>query len=173
MFDSMNKVPKLFRKFCSVARHAGLRVAVDKAYRKLFPREAVMPYSFWIGKYDTVRESDVKEMQADIDGFLLKPLISVVMPVYNTEIDYLRQAIDSVRDQVYQKWELCIADDASSYEAVRKVLREYAEMDSRIKVCYRKKNGHISLSSNSALELVTGEFTALMDHDDVLPIQAF
>ena len=97
------------------------------------------------------------------------PLISVLMPVYNTPEKWLRLAIESVRKQTYPNWEFCIADDASPDPRMRKILEEYEAADKRIKVVYRKTNGHISTSSNSALEICSGSFTALLDHDDELP----
>jgi glycosyltransferase involved in cell wall biosynthesis len=90
------------------------------------------------------------------------------MPVYNPPEQYLREAIESVLDQVYPHWEFCIADDASTKPYVKQVLEEYAKLDNRIKVVYRSENGHISRCSNSALELATGEYIALLDHDDLL-----
>jgi len=96
------------------------------------------------------------------------PLISVLMPVYNSPERWLRRAIDSVIEQTYPRWELCIADDHSPSPHVRAILAAYAARDARIKVVHRPANGHISASSNSALELATGTFTALLDHDDEL-----
>ncbi|MBW8780829.1 MAG: glycosyltransferase family 2 protein [Verrucomicrobia bacterium] len=96
------------------------------------------------------------------------PLISVLMPVHNTPERWLRRAIDSVREQTYAHWELCIADDASTAAHVRRILKDYASRDARIKIIRRPVNGHISAASNSALELAAGEFTALLDHDDEL-----
>jgi len=90
------------------------------------------------------------------------------MPVYNTPETYLDQAIWSVRNQLYGNWELCIADDKSSDSNVRKVLSRHGKEDDRIKIMYREENGHISLASNSALELASGQYVALLDHDDVL-----
>src|SRR5437660_1693700 len=69
---------------------------------------------------------------------------------------------------MYPAWELCIADDASSEPTVRAVLEECRALDARIKVAYRAQNGHISRATNSALELATGEFAVLLDHDDEL-----
>lgn len=97
-----------------------------------------------------------------------QPKISIVLPVYDPPEHHLRDAIDSVLAQVYSAWELCIADDASTLPHVRPILDAYATRDPRIKVLYREKNGHISESSNSALEIATGEFVALLDHDDRL-----
>ncbi|HWT04737.1 MAG TPA: glycosyltransferase, partial [Xanthomonadales bacterium] len=96
------------------------------------------------------------------------PLISVVMPVHETPERYLRGALDSVLAQLYPHWELCVADDASAQPHVRAILEEYRAADARVKVAYRARNGHISAASNSALALATGEFVALLDHDDVL-----
>lgn len=102
----------------------------------------------------------------------LLPLISVVMPVYNTEPRFLRRALDTVVEQLYPNWELCVADDASPNPQIRAILSEYAARDARIKVIFREVNGHISRSSNSAIERVEGTFVALMDHDDELPAHA-
>ena len=97
-----------------------------------------------------------------------RPLISVIMPVYNTPEPYLEQAIKSVLDQVYQEWELCIADDKSDNPEVGQILTRYASSDSRIKVTTRDRNGHISAASNSAIQTASGEYIAFLDHDDLL-----
>lgn len=98
------------------------------------------------------------------------PLISIVMPVYNPPIKFLKEAIESVLNQSYTNWELCIADDCSPEPKVLKLLKVYAAKDARIKVHLRTKNGHISATSNDALQLATGEFILLMDHDDLLSV---
>lgn len=96
------------------------------------------------------------------------PRFSVLLPVYNTPETYLRAAIASVQRQLYPHWELCIADDASTGARVRQVLQDYAANDERIRVVQRQTNGGIAAASNSALELATGDFVALLDHDDEL-----
>jgi O-antigen biosynthesis protein len=128
-------------------------------------------YELWMQRH-TPTASDLEGMAAMIRVFAQQPRISVIMPVYNPTIQFLREAIESVLAQVYDNWELCIADDASLNPLVRTTLQEYAERDERIKVVFRKENGHISRSSNSALEVATGEFIALLDHDDVLAPEA-
>ncbi|MEM6565661.1 MAG: glycosyltransferase [Pseudomonadota bacterium] len=95
------------------------------------------------------------------------PLISVIVPVYNPDLPGLTAMINSVLDQSYSNWELCLADDCSR-DDVREQLSEFAKKDDRIKVAFRKENGHISRASNSAIELATGAFLALVDHDDLL-----
>jgi O-antigen biosynthesis protein len=96
------------------------------------------------------------------------PTISILLPVYNISEDLLRRCISSVRRQSYTKWQLCIADDASNLPHVRAVLTEAAQNDSRIASVFRGENGNISAASNTALDLATGEFCALLDHDDEL-----
>ncbi|MBE9040224.1 glycosyltransferase [Oscillatoriales cyanobacterium LEGE 11467] len=101
-----------------------------------------------------------------------KPKISIVLPVFNPPESFLRDCLDSVLAQTYPHWDLCIADDASTQPYVRSILLEYQECDRRVKIIFRSENGHICRASNSALELATGEFIALLDHDDVLSIDA-
>ena len=109
-----------------------------------------------------------QNMRQEIADFSHKPLISIVLPVYNIEEKYLRKCLESVLRQIYENWELCAADDASPAPHVRRILEEYARKDKRIKIVFRAENGHISAASNSALEIACGEFTALLDHDDEL-----
>ena len=130
-------------------------------------------YNLWIKKYDTLSPADIEEMEREISCFESKSLISILMPVFNPNPDWLKEAINSVKNQIYPYWELCIADDCSTDGEIKKILEYYRQNDSRIKVIYRPINGHISLASNSALELVTGDFVALLDHDDLLPVHAF
>lgn len=124
-------------------------------------------YSKWRAK-NCPREADLQKMAEMIDIFSYKPVISIVMPVFNTPDNFLREAIESVLQQIYPYWELCIADDASSTPHVKQILSEYTAKDSRLKIVFRTENGHISHSSNSALEMATGEFISLLDHDDRL-----
>lgn len=125
-------------------------------------------YIEWIDAFDNLNSADRTIIRNRIADLLSPPLISVIMPVYNTPEKWLRRAIDSVRNQIYPHWELCIADDASPSVRVREILSEYRRMDPRIKVVFREENGHISAASNSALELACGDFVALLDHDDEL-----
>ncbi|MDU3485846.1 MAG: glycosyltransferase family 2 protein, partial [Enterococcus faecalis] len=109
----------------------------------------------------------------EIATFHYQPKISIAMPVYNVEEKWLRLCIDSILNQVYTNWELCMADDASTDSNVKKILTEYQQLDERIRVVFREQNGHISEATNSALAIATGEFVALLDNDDELAINAF
>jgi len=125
-------------------------------------------YQHWIEAYDTLSADDIAEMQRRLQSFAKRPLISVVMPVYNTELRWLRAAIESVGAQIYPDWELCISDDASTRPEVRDELLKYVSKDDRIRVFFRESNGGISANSNTALSLATGDFIALLDADDEL-----
>lgn len=96
------------------------------------------------------------------------PLISVVMPIYNPPLGFFKEAIASLQQQKSPRWELCIADDASTETEALKWLREVMKVDPRIKLIVRTTNGHISACSNSALSLATADWVALMDQDDRL-----
>ena len=138
-------------------------------YCVLFEDSAeIVPYPGWIGEFDTLDDQRRAAMREQVDGFSCKPLISVVMPVYNPNPVWLEEAIASVRTQIYPNWELCIADDMSPDPAIRPLLERYAQLDKRIKLVFREQNGHISAASNSAVALAQGEWIALLDHDDVL-----
>lgn len=136
------------------------------------PRAQNVLYLDWVKRFDTITDEDVIAMQAAFEIMPDKPLISVVMPVYNTPESLLRACIDSVLAQTYPNWELCIADDKSSDPNIRDILLEYEQRDSRVRFVIRTENGHISEASNSALAIAKGKWVALLDHDDLLPPHA-
>ena len=128
-------------------------------------------YERWVDAYDRPTPESLAALAARVPQLRQRPLISILVPVYHRSADderWLRRAVDSVRHQVYPHWELCLADDASPAPHVRPLLEEFMRQDPRIKAVFRERNGHISHASNSALGLATGEFTALLDHDDEL-----
>lgn len=129
-------------------------------------------YALWVKYYDTIDASARARMTEEIAGWNDSPLISIIMPVYNPPLDLLREAINSVKDQLYPNWQLCIADDASTDPKVLDYLKSLPAEDGRIEVVFRPENGHISRASNSALEIARGQYIALMDNDDLLPEHA-
>lgn len=129
-------------------------------------------YLAWIERYETLTGADHEWMTQKAAGFARTVTFSIVMPVYSPPLDLLSEAIESLRRQTYPHWELCIADDASDDEAVRMLIKDYAQRDPRIKFVFREENGHISRATNSAAALASGEFLVLMDNDDLLPPHA-
>ncbi|MEI7824502.1 MAG: glycosyltransferase [Chlorobiaceae bacterium] len=125
-------------------------------------------YENWIDRYDSLTEEKITTLRTKIDHMTQLPLISVLMPVYNPSPIFLEEAILSVKKQIYQNWELCIADDNSTDKRIQRLIKKHANSDPRIKYTFRTQNGHISAASNSALEIASGDYTALLDHDDLL-----
>lgn len=123
-------------------------------------------YENWMNTYE--KKMLAKDEITSVSMLSYKPLISILVPVYNVEEHYLRACIDSVLQQTYETIELCLVDDASTQPHIRPVLEEYAEKDNRVKVIFREKNGHISEASNTGISECTGEFIGLLDNDDVL-----
>jgi O-antigen biosynthesis protein len=128
-------------------------------------------YARWAARHDTTTPADEAAIRADIARFPRRPLLSVVMATYETPEPYLRAAIASLQAQIYEHWELCVADDASGAPHVATVL-EQAAADPRVRVVRRPVRGHIAAAGNSALGLARGEWVLLMDHDDLLPPDA-
>jgi GT2 family glycosyltransferase len=135
-------------------RAAGERSDAWREYRQRFERE-VMP-----------------ELRQRAEAMRTRPRISIVVPTYNTPEPMLREMLSSVRAQLYSDWELCVADDGSSARHVVEILKEAARTDHRITLVLGAQNRGVSFASNRALELVTGEFVVLLDHDDILEPQA-
>lgn len=127
-------------------------------------------YKYWCSLYDTISKDKYDKIVSLSNQLSYQPLLSIIMPVYNAPISFLKKAIDSVINQPYKNWELCIADDLSTNEDVRLLLEKYTQKDKRIKIVFRKTNGHISNASNSALKLATGEYIVLLDQDDELSV---
>lgn len=155
------------RKLWSAVRRFGVGGVLPYLVSYARKRRDRRDYRKWIGQsaIDVQRRS---EMRREIDELGAHPLISIILPVYNVDEKWLRKCIDSVLEQIYPNWELCIADDASTRGHIRPLIENYAANDKRIKAAFREQNGHISAASNTALELAMGEFAVLLDHDDEL-----
>ena len=124
-------------------------------------------YNAWFLR-QRAKPNELEEQRTLAKKFIVRPLISFVVPVYNPKPETLRDTIASVQAQSYENWELCIADGHSTTPGVWDVIRRSAEKDSRIRVAYLDKNLGISGNSNEALRLARGEFVSLLDHDDIV-----
>ena len=144
---------------------SGVRGALERFTRR---GSGIRGYRDWIAANDTLTDADRAEIRDHIRLLRTAPLFSIVMPVFNAAEGPLREAIDSIRRQLYEHWELCIADDASQGARSRRILEDYARRDPRIKVTFRETTGGISAASNTALSMATGDWVALVDHDDTI-----
>jgi len=159
------------------AAHAkgGVRDTVQQiavAYEHLQHRRAgdSVDYASWRVRNAVIFDDDADRLRARIEDHFggSPPLISIVIPVYAPSERWLTAAINSVRAQVYENWQLCIVDDASPGTTTRRLLYDAAASDKRIRLGFREENGHIAAATNDALDLATGEFVGFMDHDDEL-----
>jgi O-antigen biosynthesis protein len=148
-------------------RHGTLTLVSDLTRKQSSVENDKSLYQLWI-KRNEPGPDQYPMLREQSKTWASNPKFSVVMPTYNSRIDWLNEAIQSVKDQVYGNWELCIADDASTDSAVRGCICQWAAEDERIKFVFRQSNGHISSASNSALEIATGDYVVLLDHDDRL-----
>lgn len=161
---------RLMRRGVSVLNPNDLWARYDATFSHVGARGA---YARWVAEHETPANAELtRELSARLAELAHTPTFSVIVPVYNGEPEHLREALESVLDQSYPHWELCVADDASPAPHVATILREFAARDPRVRVVFRRENGHISHASNSALQLAEGEWVALLDHDDVLPRHA-
>ncbi len=122
-------------------------------------------YLAWIQDFE--RPTD-ELMELKLPSLENRPLISIVMPVFNTAPAELTAAIESVLAQSYKHWELCIADDASPSPDIRPLLERFAQTDARIKLTFQAERGGISKTANAAWQLTAGRYVAFLDHDDTL-----
>ena len=144
-------------------RSEGLIPLIRKVKNRLL---SFSDYPNWIRRNEPSGEqlADQRVKSNDLD---YKPLISLIMPIWNTPKRILNQTISSVLQQTYENWELCIADGNSSLET-QIILSGWAKKDSRISIKFLDENMGIAINSNEALSLAQGEFVAFMDHDDCL-----
>lgn len=162
----------LFRKTGHKIRQALTRQGVlVKSLPQEIPQDLDAQYQVWLQRHRLTRQ-DIARIKAAVDTFRYAPLISIVTPVYNTDETWLRKAVESVRDQIYPRWELCLVNDTSTTAHVRSVLDEYAAADPRVRVKHLPRNQGVAGASTHALSLATGEFVGFLDHDDELPPDA-
>ena len=161
------KADKLIKKkLINFHQHASqcIRDNLD-AYNNLFlSKQQGVDYHDWIKRNEHQSTYD----QFHDNDFTIKPLFSIIIPTYNTEPKLLQACIESALNQSYPYFEICIADDASTEKNTLDCLQTIEKSNNKIKISFRKKNGHISIASNSALAIANGDYIVLLDHDDLL-----
>lgn len=120
-----------------------------------------------VQKVPILQNPDPDELRKEMSQWKEFPTISVIIPTYNTKPELLQKAIASVQRQVYSYWEICIGDDCSSSGPTKRVLQELAARE-KIQVKFFSAHAGISMVSNAAIQCATGEYIALLDHDDEL-----
>lgn len=155
----------------SILRRKGLQVFVKKAIARLKGNythsEAGSDYQEWLVEADSKLAAISQTVEQSI-GSNKTPLISIVLPVYNPSKELLESCLNSVINQSYDNWELCIVNDASTEPHVEQTLEKFKVRDGRLKVKHSASNEHISSASNQAIEMASGDYVVLLDHDDQL-----
>lgn len=157
--------PKMMKRFFEYLKENGIKETV---YKILFGMQEEFDYDAWFRR-NRILDEELERQKKIV--FSYAPKISILVPTFNTPKDLLIEMIESVRNQSYANWQLCIAD-GSDQEETKNILKEYVSKDNRITVSWLDENYGISGNTNKALELADGEYTALFDHDDVLELNA-
>lgn len=165
----LSKVPKLFKMLSYQHFKNGFRILKKKGFSGVIDR-IVHGSSNWAEYDEWFNATKVTEEELERQRntkFEFAPMISIIVATFNTKEEYLKEMIDSVRNQSYSNWQLCIGD-GSTNDSVEKYVKEHYGDDSRIVFKKLEKNYGISGNMNGALELVTGDYVGLFDHDDLL-----
>lgn len=157
--------PKMMKRFFEYLKENGIKETV---YKILFGMQEEFDYDAWFRR-NRILDEELERQKKIV--FPYAPKISILVPTFNTPKDLLIEMIESVRNQSYANWQLCIAD-GSDQDETKNIIKEYVSKDNRIVVSWLDKNYGISGNTNKALELADGEYTALFDHDDVLELNA-
>lgn len=157
-------VDKYYRKAKTYYQQFGWKETVKRSIEKLTVRDSIN-YKAWRRR----NTPTVKMLQAQRSAhFSYAPKISIVVPLYKTPENYLREFVQSVQAQTYKNWELCFSDGSGENSPIEGVLNELKQKDSRIRVVYTGEQLQISENTNEALKIATGDFIAFSDHDDLL-----
>lgn len=160
------KAGDYWKKGSRYLRDYGPAAFVQKVVHKVGNvKKQPVNYQKWLKKH-MPSEEQLKE-QRNYE-FAEKPLFSIVVPLYKTPEEYLRQMIASVENQTYSNWELCLSDGSGKESPITGVLEEYKKKDSRIRVVYSESQLQISENTNAAINIASGDFVVFMDHDDTI-----
>jgi len=160
----MSKAFDLVGRGVRYIRKHGVKPLYCKVMERRLQNQLERPYSRWLEE----QKPDAKELKRQREkNWNACPKISVLVPAYETPAEFLCQMVDTLLDQTYTNWELCIADGSKS-DLVKETLKPYMEQDPRI--CYEKLSGNLGVAQNTnvALAMATGEWVGLLDHDDIL-----
>ena len=164
----INRTRYYFKKYGFIKT---IKKIISKLYAKIFKGEQLKnlqsereKYQIWINNNEP-NEQGLEEQRNT--KFKIEPKFSIVVPMYNTPVNFFAELVDCLIDQTYTNWELCLADGSAEKNAE---LEPIINRDSRIKYKFINENKGISGNTNEALTLATGDYIALVDHDDLLPV---
>lgn len=160
----VQKVKEYGKKTYRYTKQFGVSHTAKRALIKL-QRKDMDFYNYWRKQYGTTKKQLKEQKNTE---FPVQPKMSIVVPLYKTPEEYLKKMIASVEQQTYSNWELCLSDGSGADSPLTELLNEYEKKDSRIRVVRNEMPLQISDNTNQALDIVTGDWIAFMDHDDTL-----
>lgn len=164
VFLSLGRVERAYKYL----QHNGVEATFKKIMRKIRKKED-FPYDEWRERYEVTAKELEEQRKVK---FAKEPLFSIVIPLYRTNKNFLREMIESVRNQTYTNWQLCLADGSGKESPLTEILKEYAKADKRIKYQTLSENLGISGNTNAAIQMAEGDIIVLADHDDIMPANA-
>ena len=162
------KIELNLKKGIAYYKRYGVRRTIDRVNEKLFEQNTVS-YERWLSKHSPDRKELDRQRRRKFEW---EPKISIVIPLYKTPKKYLHALVESIRNQTYTNWELCLSDGSGKNSPIKKYLKEIEQADSRIKVVYNEEQLQISDNTNKAIEIASGDFIGFADHDDLLTLDA-
>ncbi|MDK2047653.1 glycosyltransferase [Aliarcobacter butzleri] len=179
--------PTLVKKFIKEIKNNNLKIALYKTRQKLKEElinnsehsdvdfmnviTKLTPYKSW-QNVNQLSDNRIKYLNQNLDNCQYKPLISIIIPVYNPPLQFFKKAIQSVQNQIYKNFEICIVDDCSTNTFVRPYLENLQNQYKNVKIAYNDLNSHISITTNNAVNLANGEYLVFLDQDDELTFDA-
>ena len=160
--------PKNFKKYFLLIKKQGIKETIKKIKERISQKEVEIDsnvyYQKWIEHIEPTAEEIEKQRS---HKFKYEPKISILVPMYNTPYKFFKELVQCLIDQTYTNWELCLADGSPKQD---ETLKELYEQDERIKYTFLGENKGIAGNTNECIKLATGDFIALFDHDDLLPV---
>lgn len=186
ILNQIKNNPQYIKKFLSEVKVHGFQSALlrVKSKMKIYPefvninleqsgnKELLTPYHSWL-EVNKLTNNRLNYLNKNLNKTIFRPLISVIIPVYNPPLEFLQKAINSVVNQVYKNFEICIVDDHSTNLYIKPYLENLQNNYENIRVSFNSKNSHISITTNNAVNLAKGEYLVFLDQDDELTLDAF
>ena len=165
------KIKNVYQKISYYFKRYGFWKTLKKCLKKLFRiKENRMSNQEAYEKWMKNNEKTIEELGKQKEySFEKKPLISIVVPMYHTNEVFFKELVESLQNQTYSNWELCLADGSKEENVA---LKKYFENENRIKYKFLNSNKGISENTNEAIKMATGDFIGFLDHDDLLSLDA-
>ena len=173
--DSSGGISIYSEKLVRNLKNYGFKETLNKVKVRLSPQNAMLNkrYNRWINQI-TPDDAELEVQKKKLTDYKVKPLISVLVPLYETDEGFLGELIQSVKKQSYSNWEICFSDGSRNPSRLKSIVGEYIKQDDRIKYIAEKEGPlGISTNTNQAYSISSGEFIVLGDHDDLFAPDAF